>query len=366
MQSILSVLPTENTPVFEDGIKIGEVEPVGFAENENLLPIFKRENNAYKTIMEYNFFPKKFMFFRIKLFKTPKNSITIPTTLTKEISITKKNLLLNCTPAINLFEKNSEPININTFQTQYRISGDFNHNKGIEIHTVKSILDTNFNSQEEYIPYYSPQKISANNKSIFWLAERKSDANNNQSQLFVSLFKNDITQAKVLYAKLLCCQKNTHKLISANEAWNISNTPGNLKCINLDRPTEYKLPLLNSQTQWTLISHLSMNYFGFEDADSIKYIQELFTIYGFNTKINQNALLDIKSIKHELKMSYHQHIVVPKDEIAIYLNNNNNATFLLGLVIANFFKYNTNLNTIMHFSLKKQGNGEIWKTLQLN
>ncbi len=363
-EAIMSVFPNKNTPIFEDGNQIGEIEAIGFSDEESLFPKYSRENPAYRILLEYNAFSQKFLFFKAKFTKTPKGEIVIPFNSKKEIFIKKGDLLLNCTPAINLFEKNSEPINVNNKSTNYLVLADNNPQKQMDIHTILSIENTNSKNTNKYIPYFSCKHIMDNeHHHVFWIAKRQTNKQLNGYETVISfLDKKPSLESSVLYAKLLCIQRDAHTAIAAEEKWNIGNTPGNLECINIDRPTPTRMPALHSRTQWRLISHLAINHFGFNNSDGLNYIKELLAIYDFQNSSNKNTFHDLKELEYKVDMISYNRCVVPKANIILKADDTQSTeVFLLANILGIFFSKILDFNTKLDLVLKKQSNNTTWK-----
>jgi|GEM_PF-3125666 len=365
-EAIMTLFPNRNSPVFEDGEEIGEIEPVGFEENESLFPIGPRENGSYRLLLEYNVFAKKFLFFRVKFTKPPKKSLVIPFNSKKDIFIKLGDILLNCTPVINLFEKNSEPITLNQKTTNYPILADNNAKSQLGIHSVLSIEDTAFEKNRRYLPYFGAQHINDQDlHNIFWLTKREMGKNyDSEYDISVSFLDTepDLTK-RVLFAKLLCLQFNANINVETEDSWNIANNPGNLRCINLDRPTPSVIPPMNSRTQWRLISHLSVNHFGFENDEGLELLKELLTIYNFVNSGNKNSIHDLKKMDYQTKMTAFEGKLLPVSEITMICDDStsSNEVFLLAEILGHFFAKNLNFNTKIEFVAKKQNSGKIWK-----
>jgi len=363
-ESIMSLHPNKNTPIFEDGNQIGEIEPVGFSDDESLFPVFSRENPAYRILLEYNAFAKKFLFFKAKFKKAPQKEIVIPFNSKKEIFIKKGDLLLNCTPAINLFEKNSEPITVNNKSTNYSVLADNNPQKGVDIHTILSIENTNPKNLDKYTPYFSCKHVmDTENHHVFWLAQRKVNKQMTNYETSIAFLDTAPTlESSVLYAKLFCFQQNANNVVSAQEKWNIAKTPGNLECTNLDRPTPVRMPALHSRTQWRLISHLAVNHFGFNNSDGLNYIKELLAIYDFQNSSNKNPLHDLKELDYKVEMISFNRCIVPKASVVVSVDDSQSSeVFLLAHILGTFFSKILDFNTKIDCVLKKQNTGQTWK-----
>lgn len=368
-EAIMSLYPNKNTPVFENGVQIGEIEPVGLDDACNLFPANERENPAYKTLLEYTSFHKKFMFFRIKLTKQPEKNIIIPFNAKKEIQLKKGNLLLNCTPAINLFEKNSEPIIFDNKTTKYTILPDTNKKKEMDVYNILSIENTTPNSNKRYTPYFSAQHLLDNEKeNIFWISKREPNRMLTEYETSISFLtpanEMNLSKNSVLYAKLLCFQKNAHQAIPAQEKWEITDNPGNIECMNLDRPTGVIKPVLNSRTQWRLISHLSINYFGFNDNNSaLESIKELLSIYNFENKKNEAALHNLKQMDYKVGMISYNKAIVPKANINLIVDfEKSSEVFLLSYILSSFFAKILDFNTKLSVNIINNSNNEKMKS----
>jgi type VI secretion system protein ImpG len=359
-EAVTSLFQNKNTPIFENAKEIGEIECVGF-ENCDLFPAAKNENEAYKTLMEYNVFPQKFLFFKAKFHTQPQKEILIPINTKKEIFLKKGDLLLNCTPAINLFDKMSEPIAIDNKQIEYNVFSDRNKQKDIAIHSIESIEDTR--KQKQYIPYFSHNHSLGNEDTIFWETKRYDNHNFNAWNTVISLIApNTNIKNTVLCAKLLCLQTKCNEEIGPEEKWTINNMPGNIECINLDRPTPYEKYIQNSETLWRLVSMLSINYFGFHDRNALEFIKELLEIYNFSKEKNI-AINEILDIRHETTVTSERHSIMQQANIIINANNSQSQTFLFARVLGEFFRNSVEFNTKLQVVLKN--NNKVQKQWQI-
>ncbi len=360
-EALLTYDVYKNTPIFQNN-EAGKFEEIGWVEavgiDDDLLPQHDNEDESYKFLMEYNIFPKKFLFFKLKFQQTPKNNIFIPMNITKEIQVSKNNFLLNCSPAVNVFEKHSEPIMINHKTSEYSVIPDSNLSKELEIYSVLSIHDTDVINQKRYVNYFANCEYS--DDEIYWTTKKsiKHDISSYSTSIsFIDSFK---MEKSVLYAKLLCVQRNAN-LIEANSSWEILNSNEPIQAINIFRPTGY-IENEEEKSLWKLISHLKISYFGFDDANISKALKELIKIYDFSSENKLTEFDDIISIKQETFMKYENNVIMPCVKLIIQANNNPKI-FLLANLLGKFLSMQTNFNTKFAVELTKL-NGEkikIWK-----
>ena len=107
----------------------GNIHPVGYGINETLFPIDVSADNSFRTIQEYITFPQKFHYIDIlgldSLAGKGAQEFDLAFRLDRSLDdlpqLEPRNFLLHCTPAINLFEAESEPITVNGSRSEYRL-----------------------------------------------------------------------------------------------------------------------------------------------------------------------------------------------------------------------------------------------------
>ncbi|HEU5119067.1 MAG TPA: type VI secretion system baseplate subunit TssF, partial [Isosphaeraceae bacterium] len=130
-------------------LPVGLVQPVGFSDSEALLPYPPTSFPGYRLIQEFFAFPDKFLFVEVHgLDQIARAGFVGPVELLffldqpprTEVVIRADSFLLGCTPAVNLFQKLSEPIPISHKLTEYAIIPDVNHPLAFEVFSVDRVL----------------------------------------------------------------------------------------------------------------------------------------------------------------------------------------------------------------------------------
>lgn len=139
--------PKTGTVLFHQGAH--SVYPVGFEENQALLPFIDKAAPRWRLLMEYFTFKEKFLFFEVDLPPDLSAEITelewvfyferpLSTALQ---SLGSESLALNCTPVINLFKKTLEPLRRDLDRYEERLVVDKHHPMHYEVHTVESVFE---------------------------------------------------------------------------------------------------------------------------------------------------------------------------------------------------------------------------------
>jgi type VI secretion system protein ImpG len=158
-------------------------ELVGFADDEALIDYDERSHPAYRLLTEYFAFSEKFNFIDLPLPRAALpalvaegrtegsgvRSITLHFVLAGLRSdsddarlletISARNFALGCTPVVNLFQQNADPIRVTHATTQYPVVVDARRAFGYEVYSIDKVFRVkqtpHGESVEEFRPFFS-------------------------------------------------------------------------------------------------------------------------------------------------------------------------------------------------------------------
>ena len=169
------------------------IKPVGFAEEEGLIPFPPQSHPAYRLLTEYFAFPDKFNFFAIDLDSISKflpvgcTSFTLHLALsdvradsnTSRIlgTLSTDKLLLGCTPVVNLFEQRGEPIRMTHTSDAYPVLADVRRAYAFEVYSIDAVQMVRQTpigeSITEFRPFYGLRHgESADRDGHYWVQRR--------------------------------------------------------------------------------------------------------------------------------------------------------------------------------------------------
>jgi type VI secretion system protein ImpG len=156
----------EDRPGLPQSMQGLRVEAAGFKADERLWPKADNAFGGYQLLLEYFTFPEKFMFVDLvglDMQSIPQAApyfdveIVLAQPYPDDMRFTAENVRLFCTPIINLFNIQADPITVSHFETEYRVHtvkarGDF-----VEAYSVDSLVgfETSNGSRFEYAPFAS-------------------------------------------------------------------------------------------------------------------------------------------------------------------------------------------------------------------
>ena len=165
------------------------LRPVGFEEDEGVLPYPRRSFIGYRLLQEYFTFPEKFFFIdltgldevvgrRVQGSRGDRvPDVALRSNERKqmlEVGVSAKTFRLGCTPIVNLFPQTAEPILLD--QRKLRIPDRSRMCAGrnaTEIFSVDEVVSINPQTGEtmRFEPFYSYRHAAIrDNKQTFWMA----------------------------------------------------------------------------------------------------------------------------------------------------------------------------------------------------
>jgi type VI secretion system protein ImpG len=140
------------------------LEAAGFAADERLWPKADNAFGGYQLLLEYFTFPEKFMFVDVVGldFQTlPMSAPYLDLELVLEkpypddLRFCADNVRLYCTPIINLFKLEADPITVTQFETEYRVRALAQRGDHVEVYSVDTVqgLESGTGVRFEYAPF---------------------------------------------------------------------------------------------------------------------------------------------------------------------------------------------------------------------
>jgi type VI secretion system protein ImpG len=283
------------------------LRPMGFRENECLLPYRRRSFSGYRLLQEYFTFPEKFLFFELSgldalggssfrdqadllfffsRFERPERQQSL------ELGVNAKSFRLGCTPAINLFAKTAEPILLTQRQTEYTVIPDVRYRDTIEVFSIDEVIAANPKSRESVSldPVYSYRHTSQQKDGeIYWNASRRTNALGEQQPSTLHLAVVDIDgrladpEADVLTVRATCTNFDLPSRLpfgAIEGDFEAEGLPAVKTIVALRRPTASLPPPFGKGQLWRLISHLSLNYLSLTE-EGRNALQEILRLHNF-------------------------------------------------------------------------------------
>lgn len=298
---------------------LGAIKPVGFTESDTLLPYPTNVYQGYRILQEYLCFSEGFLFFDIeKLARSipaaAKEELVIRFCFSKnlppDVRIRAESFSLYCTPAINLFVHDIDPIDMNGKSVEYPIkpSGRFaSHYELFSLDKVQGWVETQEGRVRGQARIYTPfesfqheiERVS-NRQTLYYRLRVKNAIKENGFAHYLSFIRGDETACvgltEAISLEATCTNRDLPLELGKDDICIPTDTcPSFATFTNITAPTASLRPVLDGTLLWILISNLSLNYLSLLSKDALS---SLLRAYDFKALLDRQAEL---ASKHRLE-----------------------------------------------------------------
>ncbi len=297
-------------------------QEVGFADDEALIDFDARSHPAYRLLTEYFAFPEKFNFVDLPLPAALKDSAAGSITLHFPLAgvrsdsdearlletLSERNLLLGCTPVVNLFRQRAEPIRVTHTAETYPVLPDARRAFGFEVYAVEKVWRVRQSAHGEAIdtfrPFYALQHddLLADGASAgrYWYTQRNETVAEVSPGFETELAIVDVDfdpahpQSDTLSIEVMATNRDLPSQLSmANPGGDLFLEGGGLarEVRLLRKPTPSCRFERGHGTLWRLISHLSLNHLTLSGG-GIDALKEMLRLYDLPRSASNRRLLD--------------------------------------------------------------------------
>jgi type VI secretion system protein ImpG len=379
------------------------IRPVGFSDEEALLPASLRSFQGYRLLQEYFTLPQRYRFIEIaglapSVSRVVNNEIELVILVGRgdpslESLVDAEYLQLFCTPAINLFEKpRMDRIHVNDSSFEFHVVADRTRPLDFEIYQVTDVVGHGAadDTEQRFLPFYSAQSLDAEHPQTAYFTTRREPrvippdqrrrgprSSYIGSEVFLSLV--DSTEApysadlRQLSIQALCTNRDVvlqmpMGLGQSDFTLNIAAPVTSVRVIG--NPSRPYSALADRAIAWRAISHLSLNYLSLVDATGPQgavALRDLLELYASTTDVSARRQIEgilsvsVKRVVRRLPVrgpiafGRGVEITVDVDEMAF----EGGSAFLLGAVLDRHFARYVSINSVTETVLRSQSRGEI-------
>jgi type VI secretion system protein ImpG len=273
------------------------LSPVGFGEDEALLPAPRHSHPAYLLLQEYFVFPEKFHFADVgglsgRLAGGAADLLFLLDRVPRHrLAFSAENFALGCTPVANLFRRTSEPLRIDHRRLEVPLVADLRRERTTEIHSLLGVTGSSSGGGvREYAPFYSfSHDMEQRGQRVFYHARRvaspRPDVGGTEILLsFRDLdFQPAVPPDETVFAQLLCTNRALAAELPAGALLQSDEALPVAAIVCLKKPTRPLDPPLGGQGLWRLVSHLSLNHLSLAAGElSLKALREILGLYCFS------------------------------------------------------------------------------------
>ncbi len=384
-----------------------KIRPLGFNEEEALLPNVSRSFDGYRLLQEYFAFPERFLFVELSGLNaglrqckaTEIDVIVLLDTVNPalEDAIDASHFALYCTPAVNLFEKRADRIHLSDSVPEFHIVPDRSRPVDFEVHSVVSAVGygTSNERKQEFLPFYgaADQRDYREHRAYYTLHREQRQLSSRQrtfgprssyigSEIFISLvdgneapFSSDLRQLALV---TLCTNRDLplHMPVGGSKTdFTLESGAPVVAARCLAGPTRPRPSAAQREIAWRLVNHLNFNYATLldgNDGTGAAALRQLLSLYGdLKDQSTRKQIDGVVSISHRAinrRIGGMGPIAFGRGlEITLTMEDQafeGSGVFPLASVLERYFAKYTTINSFTETVLRTTERGEItrWPT----
>jgi type VI secretion system protein ImpG len=310
------ITPGEDTPSWQVLLDKTHMRGIGFDNDQALLPFTTASFQGYRLLSEYFALRERYQFVEltgigeaIRRCQSSEIDITLLFSSSERAlsnSVNKNNIGLYCTPAVNLFTKRLDPVQVDHRRSEHHIMPDRTRPLDLEIYRLQKVtgLGADTKHSEEYHPFYSLTDHTTSEHRAYYAIRRTprvisttqkkygSRSSYLGTEMYISLVDRDntpySTDSQLLAIDAYC----THRDLPLQMPIGVDKTDFTLeigapvqavRCIvgpTAPRPSQAHAP---GETVWKLLSHLGLNYLSITNENSLRgasALREMLKLYA--------------------------------------------------------------------------------------
>ncbi len=375
----------------------------GFADDEALLPVSSRGFQGYRLVQEYFAFPERFLFARIQGLRSRLkrcSSDTIELILTFDNrnerlfeSLGRENFKLNCVPAINLFPKAADRIQLDRSRHRYHILPDRARPMDFEVYSVTGATGhaSSQTQKESFYPYFGSSEKQQSNHRFFGLEREPRLLSSRQkrrgarasyvgSEVFISLvdereapYRSDLKQLSV---DTLCTNRDLPLQMPVGKKetdfnLDIGAPVDSIRCLH--GPTVPRPSRAHFKDAWRLVSNLNLNYLSLDSAaddDGAAAAAMLRQMLEMHCDANRSSdsrqlegILSVRTQPVVRQMKQRSHLEIARGmQVSVRIDEaafEGSGAYVLGAVLERFFARHATVNSFTETVLESVQRNEI-------
>jgi type VI secretion system protein ImpG len=381
----------------------GVVQPVGFADDEALLPVTSTGFAGYRLVQEYFAFAQRLQFAKIQNLQSTLASmafaqVEITVLFSRgdaalEKLVTADNVQLHCVPAINLFPKRLDRVAVSDGVSQFHLVPDRTKPQDFEVHSVVEVIghgksDSSGTVPEQpFLPFYSAFHGSRHAHPAYFTTTREPRMQSQKqrtqghrsshigSEVFMQLVDPQeapySSSLRQLAVTALCTNRDLPLLMPlgrGNDLDCIDSFPVS-KVTVVRGPSRPVSPVVNQGLGWKVIDHLALNYLSLSEGNgdqAAAALREMLMLYAMHadesrqTQVSGLLKVRTKPVARRLPMAgpiafgRGLEVTLEVEKMAFH----GHSTFAFGAIMANFLNRHVNVNHFVETVLTFSGKGE--------
>jgi type VI secretion system protein ImpG len=354
------------------------IKPGGLTTEEGLLPYSQYSFSGYRLLQEYLSFRQKFWFVDLlgleKFSPPPKTTefqilVFFDRLYPEEKRFKSENIRLYCTPIVNLFSTDAEPVRGDHLVSEYRVIASTRQPRSSEVYNIEELVSVEeaTGKRHKYVPYNSFKHGQGKSKDLRYFTSTTRLGPTERYETYIALYGFDLTHEQLpvetLSPEIACTNSSLpHEKLQERMITQPAPDFADIATFeNLSQPTLDLHPPVHRHKDffWKLISHMSFNHMSVASTEALAGLLDLYD--WTTTDANQRRIEGLRSVSWGPKESIHHGAVIRGVEVTIEVQDGHFADegdlCLFGVVMSEFFSLYATINSFVHLTLISMPSG---------
>lgn len=369
-------------------LAIDQIQPLGFGEEEALLPYPPNAFRGYRHLQEYFAFPEKFLFVSIQgltVLRTLPDSVRRQarglalrfdiTRIARQPRLpTRDNLRLHCVPVVNLFRHDALPIRLDGKRDEYPLFPAGHGREHLGVFAVERVTGWQPGGlgHRDYLPFESfvhDLSFGGQKRRPHYAVRQRTALLHGGIDTYLAFGEASADQ-DTLSIELTCTNQNLPQRLRAGDlCLPTESTPGGLVFRNLARPTASHAPVLSGDRLWQLVSNLSLNYLSLTDVAALRTVLASYDLPRQHDRqaerVSRQRLAALRSISHRPVDRLYRGLPIRGITTQLDMDasgfRSEGELYLFASVLNEFFALYASLNSFHQLSVRSlQGEVYLW------
>lgn len=378
------------------------LQPLGFDDEQALLPETLRGFSGNRLLQELAAMPQRFLFFEVsdlarRLAAVEGDEAEIVILFSRgeaalESLVDAGSLALFCTPAINLFPKRLDRIQLGTSAWEHHVVPDRTRPMDYEVHTLESVTGYGVAqvAEQKFLPLYASYHEEARSQGAYYTLRREPRLLSSRQrqdgprsayvgqEAFLSLvdphnapYREDIRQLSV--SALVTNRDLPALLPGAASTWVLDAAGPAGRIETLRGPTRPVQRPARGDIAWAMVSLLTLNYLSIAGDDpkrAAAALRSLLTLHGpeqdpaWNKQVDSIQWVEARSVVRRLPFPGPLTFGCGVEVTALVdeLGFQGSSAYLMGSVLDRFFARHASANSFCETVLRSASRGEILRS----
>ncbi len=301
------------------------VSPVGFEEDEGLLPLGRHVFPGFRLLEEYYVLPQKFSFVdvkglrRIAEFDKETQKATLCLRLERQLAVslrvTPQNVRLHCVPIVNVFRTTAEPIRLTAERERFLVRAAGlppNHGEVYAITQVQAILKGSL--ERKIIPAF--YEFARNESSAgFYTTHLAPSVRGDGVDTNVSFGSPEGGGAALDYETISIDLLATNRAVAGtlrpgDVNVHTSSSPAFVTFANIGAVTPHVPPPFGRELQWRAVAHVAMNLRSLAEPDVLRAVLDVYNLHAIvdrqAARANELRIAALRDIKVRAEERLHR------------------------------------------------------------